>query len=326
MCLQAIDVHSKDRRSEFYIYNNETRSKPSKIKCPFGRKHFIVSSRDGLLCFFDFYSKNPETAPLILWNPSIKNIEVVRVPASRDVELTPGGFPKLIFGFRLDPISNDYKVVRIAYFNGCCGSTRFRADVYGLGVGKWRVLDMASVCQNLSTIRWRGVCLNGVIHWVCNANVSFDDNDLVLRSILTFELGSGNFGEIELPKETSTVKNQMVRVITVPRSCNEVLGVIHKFGDSLRLWAMEKYGIKESWAKLFCVDIVNIVGNDINVGLISEEFVVVQILLGYWFSHHVRTNERKLFRLMSTSIDYVDTYVESLILLGQGSVFGPARS
>lgn len=165
-----------------------------------------------------------------------------------------------------------------------------------------------------------------VIHWVCNANVSFDDNDLVFRSILTFELGSGNFGEIELPKETSTVNNQMVRVITVPRSCNEVLGVIDKFGDSLSLWVMEKYGIKESWGKLFCVDIVNIVGNDINVGLISEEVVVVQILLGYWFSHHVRTNERKLFRLMSTSIDYVDTYVESLILLGQGSVLAPQEA
>uniref|UniRef100_A0A7C9CI64 F-box domain-containing protein n=2 Tax=Opuntia streptacantha TaxID=393608 RepID=A0A7C9CI64_OPUST len=318
---QAIDVRSKDCRSEFYLFNTKTVSKPRKIKCPVGRKHFIVSSRDGLLCFFDFFSQNPETAPLILWNPSIKRMEVVRVPANRDVELTPGGFPKLIFGFGLDPISNDYMVVRIAYFNGCSGSTRFRADMYGLGGGKWRGFDMSSVCQNLSTIRWRGVCLNGVIHWVCNVNVSFDDNDLVLRSILTFELGSGKFGEIELPKELSNVKNQTVRVMAVPRGGNEVLGVIHKFGDSLSLWVMDKYGIKESWAKLFCGNIVNVVGNDINVGLISEEVVVVQMLSGYWFSHDVRTDERKVFRRMLKSTNYVDTYVESLILLGQGSVW-----
>lgn len=294
-------------------------SKQCEIECPVGRNHFVVSSYDGLLCLFDFYSKNPKSAPLILWNPSIQRTKVVPVPADGSLDLTPWGFPKLIFGFGFDSLSSEYKVVRVAYFN--CGSrvTRFRANVYGLGVGKWKSLDMTSVPHNFATIRWRGVCLNGVIHWISNMNVSFDDNNLVLRFILTFKLGSETFGEIELPKELSNATGQTVRVLTIPKSCKEVLGVIHNFDKFLSLWVMEDYGSKESWAKLFSINTLRMPENDMNVMVLSEEVVVVKTWSGSWISCDVMRERRNGVWSISDRHVYVDPFVESLILLTQGN-------
>lgn len=95
-------------------------------------------------------------------------------PVDSAVSLTSGGFPKLISGFGSDLVSNGYKLVRIAYFNGggSWGWTHFRVHVYDLGVRRWRSLGVATVSHNFCTIRWRGVHLNGVIHWVCNVQVS----------------------------------------------------------------------------------------------------------------------------------------------------------
>lgn len=238
-------------------------------------------------------------------------------PVDGVVDLTSGGFPQLIFGFGYDSLSNDYKVVRVAYFNGggSGGGSCFRAHVYSLGIGRWRSLDMASLPLNLNTIRWRGVYLKGVIHWVCNVIVGFDDNGWIHRSILTFNLGSEEFGEMKMPKELAEASNQTIRVMSIHKSSMEVLGIIHNDFSALHIWVMEKYGDKESWVKLFTVGIG--IRNDFNVVVLSDEVVVVQLSSGEWISYDVHSKETKKLMTKSGKLDYVDTYVESLVLLGK---------
>ncbi|XP_010665975.2 F-box/kelch-repeat protein At3g23880 [Beta vulgaris subsp. vulgaris] len=328
---EAINIHSEDCCTKFTVYSNSNfLLKKTEFECPVGKKHHVVSSADGLVCLFDFYSRNPGMEPLILWNPSIRKTLVAPVPVNGTVvEFTSGGFPKLIFGFGYDSSSNGYKVVQISYHNGGRGvsdGTSFQANVYCVSNCEWKNLGLSVVPQNIITIRWRGVYLNGVIHWVCNVNVNVDGKDRIHRTILTFKLGNEEFSELKLPKELVDVTNHTLKVVTVPRVGKEVLGVVHNVTNSFSLWVTEEYALKESWVKLFSINFGSMIRNDMNVVVLSDQVVVVKTLLGGWRSYdHSRKQIFYHHNTIPEGLDYVDSYVESLILLGQRKGVLPSK-
>ncbi|XP_021753702.1 F-box/kelch-repeat protein At3g23880-like isoform X2 [Chenopodium quinoa] len=317
---RPIDIHSKINHTMFFAYDSDNLTREFTRVFLFKRSHFVVSSAHGLLCLYNFYDKYQNTSPLILWNPSIKKHRVVDLPPI-EVQNTAGGFPKLIFGFGFDSCSCSFKVVRVSYSTRYTG-TCFLSAVYNITDGEWNCLGSTRVPYFITTIRWRGMCLNGVIHWICNLNVNLDTdpNDRVYRMIWTLALGNAEFGEIMLPKELMNMPDGSLRVIMVPRNGKELLGVIHIRNDIFSLWVMENYGVKSSWVKLFNVNFYDSIKNDMNVLVISDHEVVVKTTRDGWLSYDHNLQQIKCLETkLSRSVDYVDTYEENLFLVGQNS-------
>ncbi|XP_021775654.1 F-box protein At5g49610-like [Chenopodium quinoa] len=315
---EPIYLHCKANHTMFFAYDSDNLTREFDRVFPFTRSHFVVSSADGLLCLYNFYDKHQNKSPLILWNPSIKKHRVVDVPPI-EVQNTAGGFPKLIFGFGFDSCSCSYKVVRVSYsirYTGNC----FLSEVYSISDGEWSCLGLTKVPYSITTIRWRGMCLNGVVHWICNLNVNLDTdpNDRVYRMIWTLALGNGESGEIMLPKELVNMPDGSLRVVMVPRNGKEVLGVIHIRDDIFSLWVMENYGVKA--VKLFSVNFYDSIKNDMNVLVISDHEVVVKTMRDGWLSYdHNLQQIQSLETKLTPRMDYVDTYEENLFLVGQNS-------
>ncbi|XP_057537388.1 F-box protein At3g07870-like [Amaranthus tricolor] len=309
--------------THFQIYDGKIVSnmfETGYMRSPFSRKHFLVSSLNGLLCLFDFYSPNPRISPLILWNPSIFKAIAVSVPDLGDVSFTSGGFPKLIFGLGFYSYSNNYKndymIIRVAYSNSGTGDlicTNFRVGLYSINKGEWKSLEMKSFPHYITTIRWRGLYLNGVIHWICNVGVNRDGCDEIYRLILTFNLEDESFGEIELPKEVVDVTNQTLRVVMVPLDGKEVLGVVH-VKVVFNLWVMKSYGEKNSWVNLFNINFDSGIMNDMNVAILDDHVVVKTY--GGWISYDRKKKEMCNLNKIRPCCDYVDTLVANLILIG----------
>ncbi|KAI3753737.1 hypothetical protein L2E82_25798 [Cichorium intybus] len=134
---------------------------------------------------------------LILWNPSIRR--KLNVPRCKCPQIPIPEYERLFarFGFGFDPISDDYKIVRVSYAEG--GSF-----VYAVKTGTW--CEIASPKPPISLVideayLRTAVLHSAVLHWL----VFVYDYDTKSQNInlpyyiLTFNLSTHVFGIIPFP-------------------------------------------------------------------------------------------------------------------------------
>ncbi|XP_042477173.1 F-box/kelch-repeat protein At3g23880-like [Macadamia integrifolia] len=217
----------------------------------------VVGSCNGLLCLISsvFRPSNILYREFIyLFNPTIRKLK--KLPHScRCICLN---YLETRLGFGFDPISKDYKVVKIVYSYD--NRTKSRIDhkdvwVYSLNSDHWRKLgDHIPVpipipipilipSQRLE-LPSRTPIVNAAIHWLVS---SWDKSSY---SIFSFDLVHEVFNELPQPPENGRFED-----IVVVGGC---LSVFSRGRHSIsyylmEMWVMKEYGVKESWTKQIIV-------------------------------------------------------------------------
>ncbi|PIN14235.1 hypothetical protein CDL12_13132 [Handroanthus impetiginosus] len=268
----------------------------------------IVGSCNGLVCLSDDFFANP-SQPLIIWNPSVRN-HVVLPKATINPEQPH------IFAVGFGAAGDDYKVVRLVY---CREPDDFgfivppQAEIFSLKTRKWRRVKGVNVRLQILEFMWSQVFLKGVVHWLAYESIN-NDNSRHSSSILGFQVDKEVFTELLLPNELvgETVTNLSASLI------GESLGVIkysrEDGSESCDVWMMKDYDVKESWTKLYRIDLSKGIERVVAFWKSGEALVVVRE-----FSLVVYNPETKQTRNLgihgTTRSFYIDNYVESLVLL-----------
>nr|POE55629.1 f-box/kelch-repeat protein [Quercus suber] len=222
----------------------------------------------------------------ILWNPSIHKSVFLPSPG---VRLPSSYEPMEYLGFGYDPITDDYKVVRLVYLHGWDersfqGEEPSVVQIYSLRTNAWRTIPGPGH-RYIIKEQSLSVFVNGSVHWLAHVgNVDTDseddysDDDPPCNVIFTFNIRDEVFRKMDVPKyyEDTFDLNMMVALV----------------GDKLGL----------------VPDLENVVGFAKNEVIVNK--------YGTLLSYNPRKRERSDpgIEALSTSF-YMDTYMESLVLL-----------
>lgn len=169
--------------------------------------------------------------PFILFNPATREIHTL--PRCSIHSLSQANF-----GFGLDPKTNDYKVIRIAWMN-----TKSRVEIYNLSCNSWR--ELGAPVPSVAFVHFETLCIDEFIYWL-----AYEVEPSPKRVILSFDMSNEVFHTITLPVFDKT-KNRSLAVL------NESLALVVYDGlskpeNSYEIWVMNKYGGAAScWTKQF---------------------------------------------------------------------------
>ncbi|GMI74199.1 CONSTITUTIVE EXPRESSER OF PR GENES 1, CONSTITUTIVE EXPRESSER OF PR GENES 30 [Hibiscus trionum] len=197
----------------------------------------ILGSCNGLL---GLVSRKNEIS---LWNPSTRRSQML--PTAR-IRFSPPrlSFRVIFYGFGYDPISDDYKLLRLVQFNGRKGEAfASEVKVYSLKTNSWRRIKESP----FYLIAMRGVygaLANNALHWVGSEKPSD-----TLSLVVAFDLGTEEYRLVELPDRLGG--QFCVSLYDMGGS----LCVIstHWEVDVIDIWIMKEYGVKESWIKFISI-------------------------------------------------------------------------
>ncbi|XP_015166357.1 F-box/kelch-repeat protein At3g23880-like [Solanum tuberosum] len=181
----------------------------------------------------------------LLWNPSIRESIVLPAPHSEICDYT-------CYGFGYDSTSGDYKILRIC--------DQGYNEILALKGGSWRKIDkhprgVSNVVTRTSclaflheTFHWIGSIIDPRSHWIGGSRI---------YSLVLFSISKEVYGEIPLPEQILSfvgifylgvlVLDGMLSVYSITFSPDLNL-------ETLKLWVLKDYGVKESWTALFTIE------------------------------------------------------------------------
>ncbi|KAK4588571.1 hypothetical protein RGQ29_019541 [Quercus rubra] len=266
---------------------------------------------------------------MALWNPSTRKsqrlpFEPVEHPGG--VELRRFAF----YGFGCDPISEDYKVVRMVQFvaqddeGDLVGDDEdgfFYAEVkvYSMKSNSWRKInDLPYYVRFLFQLnyllfyrRGYGVFACSAVHWVASVGLG-------LYLIVAFDLGVEKFQNVPLPGVVDNGFEMDVGVLE-GRLCI-ILNYRHVYVD---IWVMKEYGVKESWTKLFKVSadssLKRPLGHIVPLAYSkSGDKVLLAVEKRKLFWYNIRKRRAEKVRIEGAPKSFgADFYMESLVPVGR---------
>ncbi|TYI12895.1 hypothetical protein ES332_A08G020700v1 [Gossypium tomentosum] len=179
----------------------------------------ILGSCNGLLALIDDKDR------IFLWNPSTRKSQVLPSTEIDFSSTSISSAPSTYYGFGYEPISDDYKLVRMVQSHGNNDEYfHSEAKVYSLRSNCWRRIK--DVCFYLKFNREFGFLANNALHWMVFKTPQSDN-----RNLVGFDLGSEEFRFVELPD------------FCLDKLFWEINNVV------VDVWIMKEYGVKQSWIK-----------------------------------------------------------------------------
>ncbi|XP_050232900.1 F-box protein CPR1-like [Mercurialis annua] len=195
----------------------------------------IVGSCNGLIAFY-----HPEHG-MLLWNPSTKKQQ--NLPDFWGLHEVIGSVYLLIHGFGYDPVSDDYKVIRV--WKIISGRRKeLRVMVYSVKHNSRRTIeedfpyDVMSRCSTL---------VGSYLHWIvtkpddCRWIVAFNMEDEKFHKVPSPDLKYEDYGLMEL----AAVGGCLSMCMDARRD------------SLLEIWVMKEYGMRDSWIRIVSVDKAN---------------------------------------------------------------------
>ncbi|XP_012852404.1 PREDICTED: F-box/kelch-repeat protein At3g06240-like [Erythranthe guttata] len=150
---------------------------------------------------------------------------------------------------------------------------------------------------------YRRAFLYGVVHWL--AKEPIHDRS----SVLAFDIGDEVFGEVMLPDELATGASVELGVFVIEES----LGIVGSTNELCDVWVMKEYRVKESWTKLYKIDLAEEIKNLVGFWKNGEALLMLRDL--WLVVYNPETKETKDLGFYGNPYSsYVDIYVESLLL------------
>lgn len=291
--------------------------------------HIMCSAGiNGVLCLSQ--ERRSDHVTIVLWNPATEEFKLV--PHSHqpyeNIEFNPRPFA---FGY--DPVTNDYKVIRIAQYpiffedNWIYlpdkDSLFWRKDnplweedmlyddhfwegyalhvyepfleIYSLRSNSWRKLNM-----DLSVF-WHGCCmmnLKELCHWQVNDQMA------------SFDFSNEIFFETTLP--SFDLKDNAKTDLAVLHGSVACIYNAVKTGY-LHIWILGELGVKESWTKLFVLGPVPCIGHPIGVRIKSVMFYLKEDEKIAWIDLSTQRIEEIGVKAESPAWLQIVTYKENLL-------------
>nr|XP_043626114.1 putative F-box protein At3g16210 [Erigeron canadensis] len=218
------------------------------LKFPFSSTSKIVGSCNGIFCLRDSKDKS-----ISLWNPCIRRKLTIpdRRPASKCK------LPCICIGFGFDPITSDYKILRISYEDYDHKRPRPpQAFIYSVRRDAWCHID-SSPPPNV-IMSEQACCLNGaLLLWVVQNSVGWhkseEEEKYTNAYIMTFDLTTHVFGSIELPADQYW-ENQLWHTHLFLTIINGSIAFIHcADNSSIRIWVRRLVDNNTAWSLEFDV-------------------------------------------------------------------------
>ncbi|XP_074278900.1 putative F-box protein At3g10790 [Silene latifolia] len=214
----------------------------------------VAGCINGVLCLVNDFQI--EGTLIILWNPSIRKF--VHLPRPILVFDICGPYQS-VCGFGFDPVSDDYKVVRVVELdNGQKASSEAQVEVYSLKSGCWRVIG-GCPCYSIKhydsgyTPRF----INGSVYWL-GTPYAFPNCETVL---LKFDMSSESFETIQLSGVLKLSELRFTRNLYL----QEIKGVLTLIKSNYKIanktcsaWILKEDGVVKSWTKIFDFDIAKL--------------------------------------------------------------------
>ncbi|XP_019233642.1 PREDICTED: F-box/kelch-repeat protein At3g23880-like [Nicotiana attenuata] len=191
----------------------------------------IVGSVNGLICLII------GEQDLFIWNTSIRKFK--KLPDST-ATLMCGYY--LMFGFGYDEFHDDYKVVAI-FRNMFVDSLYFtEVNIYSLKSDSWTSIHVSRSGVLLSRC---GKFVNGKLHWITKTAHGWD--------IICIDLADGKWGKVEQPCYGEGKLNFRLSLGVLGGDLS-LFCYYQRMTTHVDLWIMKKYGVKESWTKMFNIN------------------------------------------------------------------------
>ncbi|XVE78907.1 hypothetical protein DITRI_Ditri14bG0015600 [Diplodiscus trichospermus] len=225
-----------------FSVNFDSLKRAQKLKHPLdendkGEGTEILGSCNGLLALFNGEEE------IALWNPSTRKSLMLPVT---EIEFPPWCFicQFIVYGLGYDPISDDYKLVRMVQFYGKdADSFDSEVKVYSLKTNSWRrIKDFPFY---LKYKRGYGVLANNALHWVVSKKPESDTKSFVVA----LDLGTEEYRVVDLPDCLDKEFHMNVKALG---GCLCMVANYWEF-HVVDIWIMKEYGVKESWTKLLTV-------------------------------------------------------------------------
>ncbi|KAK4564969.1 hypothetical protein RGQ29_006851 [Quercus rubra] len=251
----------------------------------------------------------------VLWNPCVRKF--VKLPKPNITCFSHGGYNASV-GFGFDSKTNDYKVVRFVTLGekGQMGKSPPEVEVYSLSTGKWR---MVTALPPIGAARGHDpeAFVNGALHWVALRKTGTK----FLNFVMVFDLGDEVFREIALPKLSDQNGDEYWVRVSISAYGNSLALFQPGFPNHrLSIWVMKDYADASSWTKIKTLPDAFLVEGIPRSHCIPKCFrksgeVIVELYGGYLSSRDLKTKDFKDLRIRGYANTFVDSYVESLVLL-----------
>ncbi|KAL0362055.1 UNVERIFIED_CONTAM: F-box protein [Sesamum calycinum] len=215
----------------------------------------ILGSCNGLLCLINTLFRES----ISLYNPFTR--AYLELPKNYDLQ-----DQVIVYGFGFHPVTNDYKVIKIAYhtvsfyrrmarnFRGFkTHQTRQESEVrvYSLSRNAWE--NKGTMPYRLEKWSSPGILVSGRLHWV---SLWGKFNGCLSRAIVAYDLADDSFHVIMNPGSVrgpfgrwagcnlAALDGRLCAAVPVPPG-----------HGALDIWILKDYGVSESWVKEYSVGV-----------------------------------------------------------------------
>ncbi|KAH0651180.1 hypothetical protein KY285_031293 [Solanum tuberosum] len=208
----------------------------------------IVGSFNGILCLADTDTDTDTLTHLYFCNLSIRKSVKLPEPVYLCNDRNTFGYT---LGFGFDPVTNDYKVVRVVHTKG--HSVSPHADLYKLSTGVWE--DITHVLGPYIFIAIAPqVYVNGACHWI-TTKLEFTPARRDWRVIVVFNMHDETFSDMILPSnlinESQTHFDEVFLFVLEESLC--LVDNNYDKREPIKIWMMKEYGAPDSWEKQFSI-------------------------------------------------------------------------
>ncbi|KAK1389961.1 F-box domain-containing protein [Heracleum sosnowskyi] len=249
-------------------------------------KIHIVDSCNGLLCISDEFCCDP----YYIYNPFTKKYKELSKSEQFHNQ-------KVEVGFGLDPVGNEYKLIKIVYYDDpytgplpqkvyTCGFPSYphsEVQICDIVSNTWRSIgSMPWHCKRHTRGHFESpqdiFCLNGRLYWLMGSEAQhgFIDVNCIPR-IISFNLLNEQFDEVLKPACGSLNKHNYL--LLVLGGC--LSAAVYSNDGKVEVWIMKEYNVKESWIKEFVIEAHP---RNIDAGLLRSPNFKVFYVHGIWAS------------------------------------------
>ncbi|AES64486.2 F-box protein interaction domain protein [Medicago truncatula] len=146
-----------------------------------------------------------------------------------------------VHGFGFDPLSGDYKLLRISWLADIHYSFESHVRLFSLKTNSWKIIP--SMPYALKYVQAMGIFVENSLHWVMTREIDESHPCLIVAFNLTLDI----FNVVPLPEEVNSESFEINVVVLEGCLCM----TLNYRNTEFEVWVMKEYGSTDSWCKLF---------------------------------------------------------------------------